>query len=83
MSSRLSFAMKSMLTSFGQVAAHSPWLVQAPKPSRSIVATMFFTLSTLSGCPWGKNAICDTFAEVNNMAEALGQDATQAPQPMH
>ena len=26
---------------------------------------------------------CDTFADVNNIADAFGQAATHAPQPMH
>lgn len=57
-------------------------LVQFPKPSSSILATMACTLLAASGLPCGKSAIWETFAETNNMAEAFLQAATQAPQPM-
>ena len=36
-----------------------------------------------SGAPCGKNARCETFAAVKSMADAFGQAAAQAPQPMH
>lgn len=38
--SRFRRAMKLTLISFGQDASHSPWFVQWPKPSASIVATI-------------------------------------------
>ena len=35
-----------------------------------------------SGWPCGRSARCDTLAPANSIAEAFGQAATQAPQPM-
>ena len=57
-------------------------LVQLPKPSSSILATMACTLLAASGFPCGNSAIWDTFADTNSMAEAFLHAATQAPQPM-
>ncbi len=75
-------AMNSTRMPLGQAASHSPWLVQVPKPSASICATMSRTRSQRSGWPWGSRASCETLAETKSMAEAFGQAATQAPQPM-
>ena len=58
-------------------------LVHAPKPSSSIVATMFCTLSFCSGSPCGKRVNWETFAAVKSIAEEFLQAATQAPHPMH
>ena len=44
--------------------------------------TIFRTRLLRSGCPWGKKARCETFAAVKSMADAFGQAAAQAPQPM-
>src|SRR5450432_1428524 len=82
-SSRFILAMKLMLMSLGQAASHSLWLEQWPKPSASICATILRTRSTRSGWPCGKSARCEIFAAVKSAAEALGHDATHAPQPMH
>src|SRR5947208_16943635 len=75
--------MKSMLISLGHAAMHSPLLVHAPKPSAAICATRFTTRVERSGCPCGSSPRCDTLAATNNIAEALGHAATQAPHPMH
>jgi hypothetical protein len=75
--------MKSWLIVFGQAALHSYWLVQLPKPSSSIFATMLSTRVSRSGWPWGSKPSCETFAETKSMAEAFLQAATHAPQPMH
>jgi hypothetical protein len=45
--------------------------------------TMRMARSLRSGWPCGRWASWLTFAEVNSMAEAFLQEATQAPQPMH
>ena len=68
---------------FGQTASHSPWLEQVPKTSRPMAATMLSVRSSRSGWPCGSEFRCATFAAVNSIAAAFGQDATQAPQPMH
>src|SRR5579884_2280799 len=75
--------MKSIEISLGQAAMHSPWLVHAPNPSASICATICTTRVARSGCPCGSRPRCATLAATNSIAEALGQAATQAPQPMH
>src|SRR3989441_9742627 len=75
--------MKSIEISLGQAAMHSPWLVHAPNPSASICSTMFTTRLERSGWPWGRRPRCEAFAATNSIAEALGQAATHAPQPMH
>src|SRR5947208_13825117 len=74
--------MNSMPIPLGQAASHSAWFEQEPKPSASIVSTMFTTRRYRSGCPWGSRLRCAILAAVNSEAEALGQAATQAPQPM-
>ena len=74
--------MKSMLISFGQTASHSPMLVQAPNPSASICLTIRATRLYRSGWPCGSRFRWPTLAAVNSIAEAFGQAATQAPQPM-
>src|SRR6187551_2040998 len=74
--------MKEMLMSFGHAASHSLWLEQWPKPSASICATILRTRSARSGAPCGSSARCEILAAVNSAAEAFGQAATQAPQPM-
>ena len=51
-------------------------------PPRPSAATILRTRSQRSGWPWGSSASCATLAAVNSMAEAFGQAATQAPQPM-
>ena len=38
---------------------------------------------SLSGCPCGNEANCDTLAETNKLAEAFLQAATHAPHPIH
>ena len=76
-------AMFSTEMPFGQAAMHSKWLVQLPKPSASMACTMESARCSRSGAPWGSCARCATLAATNSMAEALGQAATHAPQPMH
>ncbi len=69
---------------FGQAASHSPWFVQVPKPSASICATMLpHAVGRAPAGPAAAAPRCETFAAVNSMAEAFGQAATHAPQPMH
>ena len=74
--------MLSTLTPFGQAASHSYWFVQLPKPSASICFIMARTRLVRSGWPWGRRLRWAILAEVNSMAEAFLQEATQAPQPM-
>jgi uncharacterized membrane protein len=66
----------------GHSASQAPVLVQDPKPSLSIWATIFNTRLLRSGAPCGNKANCDTLALVNNMALLFLQAATQAPQPI-
>src|SRR5262249_38045562 len=68
---------------FGQTAVHSPVFVQPPKPSASIWSTIAVTRSYRSGWPCGSRPRWVIFAAVNSIAEAFGQAATHAPQPMH
>src|SRR6187402_1705530 len=68
---------------FGQTASHSPMFVQLPKPSSLAWATMFNAREWRSGWPWGSRPRWLILAPVNSDALALGQAATQAPQPMH
>ena len=76
-------AMTSSGMSFGQAASHSPWFVQPPKPSRVHRARPSRrTRSMRSGWPCGSSARCETLAPANSIADAFGQAATQAPQPM-
>ena len=44
----------------------------------SILSTIATTLLSLSGCPCGNEANCDTLAETNKLAEAFLQAATHA-----
>ena len=74
--------MTSIGTLLGHTAAHSPILVQPPKPSASCWFSMLTTRARRSGCPWGSSPRWEILAPVNSMAEALGQAATHAPQPM-
>src|SRR5690606_21630347 len=67
----------------GQAASHSLVLLQLPKPSASIWCTIATTRRDRSRLPCGRCARCETFAAVNNIAEAFLQAATHAPQPMH
>src|ERR1700684_187067 len=71
-----------ILISLGPSASQAPVLVQLPKPSASIWATMACTRLQRSGCPCGSIPSCDTLADTNSIAEAFLQAATQAPQPM-
>src|SRR5487761_2185652 len=71
-----------ILISLGHSASQAPVLVQLPKPSSSICATMACTRLQRSGCPCGNIANWVTFAETNNIADAFLQAATQAPQPI-
>src|SRR5215471_5477541 len=75
--------MNSIGISFGQTASHSPILVQLPNSSRLAVATIFSTRVARSGCPCGRVPRWVTLAAVNSEADAFGQAATQAPQPIH
>jgi len=43
-----------------------------------MTCTIFKTRLCRSGCPCGKSARCETFAEVNSMADPFGQAAAQA-----
>ena len=51
-----------------------------PHPS---LATICSTRRVAFRLPCGSKARCETFAEVNNIADAFGHAATHAPQPMH
>ena len=74
--------MLTMEISLGHSASHSRSLVQLPKPKASIVFNILIARLAASGRPWGSRARWDILAPVNSMAEALGHEATQAPQPM-
>jgi hypothetical protein len=80
--SRFNFAMKLALISAGHTASHSYVFVQLPKPSASMARTIFNTRVVRSGEPCGNSDRCETFAAVKSMADAFGQAAAQAPQPM-
>src|SRR5881409_709273 len=47
-----------------------------------MTCTILRTRLSRSGCPCGKSARCETFAEVKSMADPLGHAAAHAPQPM-
>ncbi len=66
----------------GQAASHSPTLVQWPKPSAWAWATMAMARRGCSALPCGSIPRWVSLAPVKSEAEALGQAATQAPQPM-
>ena len=68
--------------SFGHSASQAYVFEQFPNPSLSIWVTIFKALLLASTSPCGNKDKCETLAETNNIAEALGQAATQAPQPM-
>ena len=74
--------MLAMEMPLGHSASHSLWLVQLPKPRASMRATMDKARRAASGCPWGSKRQLGDLGAQNSMAEALGQAATQAPQPM-
>ncbi len=57
-------------------------LVHWPKDSLFIWATIFRARESRSGWPWGSKPRWLIFAPVKRDALALGQAATQAPQPM-
>ena len=71
-----------MLITFGHCASHSRWFVHEPKWC-SISSTMPIVRRPRSGWPWGRRLRCASFAAVKSCPAPLGQDATQAPQPMH
>src|ERR1043165_1769561 len=80
--SRLRRAMFSREMLLGHSASQAPMFVQEPNPSLSICRTILTERILRSGSPWGSSARWDTLAERNSIAEAFGQAATQAPQPM-
>ena len=80
--SRLRRAMLLRGTFLGHSAAQAPVLVQLPKPSSSILATMARARRLRSTWPWGSRANWLTLAETKSIAEPFLQAATQAPQPM-
>src|SRR5574344_2061160 len=67
---------------FGHSAWQAPVLVQLPKPSSSIFATIALARRAPSTRPCGNFANDDTRAATNNIAEPFLQVAAQAPQPM-
>src|SRR5690606_1761765 len=67
---------------FGHSISQAPVLLQFPKPSLSICATIFNTRSVASILTRGSKANWLTFAEVKSIALAFLQAATQAPQPI-
>ena len=67
----------------GHSASQAPVLVQFPKPSSSILATIAFARRVASTRPCGSNANWLTLAETNNMADPFLHAAAQAPQPIH
>ena len=79
--SRLNRAIWVIETSLGHAFSHIRWFVQLSNPQSSISLSMASTCRVASGCPWGSSANWDTLALTNSMADAFGQDATQAPGP--
>src|SRR5260370_40698153 len=73
--------MKLRLISFGHTASQEPVTVQLPNPSASIWRTMSSARRSFSALPCGSRFKCETLAATNNMAEAILQTATHAPQP--
>src|SRR5918994_39464 len=69
--SLLSWLMTSSGISLGQAAAHSPMLVQPPKPSWSCCAVMSTTRLHRSGWPWGSSPRWVIFAPRKSEAEPL------------
>ena len=80
--SKFNFAMTRISIPFGQAEAHSVALLQGPKASSSICNVIALTRSYRSGWPCGKLARWLTLAPVNSIADAFGQLATHAPQPI-
>jgi len=80
--SRFIRAILAMEISLGHSASHSLSLEQLPKHSASILRTMARARRAASGRPWGNSASWEIFAPTNSMADALGQAATHAPQPI-
>ena len=74
--------MLAMVSHFGHTASQARVLVQLPKPSSSILATIALARRAASTRPCGRRASCDTFEETKSMAEPFLQAATQAPHPM-
>jgi hypothetical protein len=68
--------------SFGHSASQAVMLEHMPKPSSSIWCTIFCARFFASTWPCGNRARCETLALTNSIAEAFGQAATQAPQPI-
>ena len=66
----------------GHSAWQAPVLVQLPKPSSSILATIALARRAPSTRPWGSLASDDTRAATKSMAEPFLHVAAQAPQPM-
>src|SRR5688572_23385659 len=64
----------------GHSAEQAPVLVQAPKPSASICATIFSARNLRSAFPCGSSAYLLTCAPTKSIADAFLQAATQAPQ---
>ena len=75
-------AMKSSFSPLGQASAQAPMTVQPPKPSWLCRSTMLSARVFRSGSPWGSSPRWLIFPPVKSEADALGQAATQAPQPM-
>ena len=71
------------LISLGQAASHSPWLVQWPKPGlvHRSPPSCARADSARAGPGAGERA-ARPWPTTKSMAEAFGQAATQAPQPM-
>ena len=80
---RLSLAMCVIDIDLGHSASQAPVLVQLPKPSSSILATIALARAAFSILPCGKRASWLTLAATNNIAEPFLQAAAQAPQPIH
>src|SRR5690554_7838826 len=66
----------------GHSASHAPVFEQFPKPSASICATISCTRFFASTLPCGNKANCETFADVNSIAELFLHAATHAPHPI-
>ena len=66
----------------GHSISQAPVLVQLPKPSSSILATIAFARRAASTFPCGNKASWDTLAATKSIAEEFLQVAAQAPQPM-
>src|SRR5690606_11682606 len=80
--SRLRRAILLMEIFFGHSTSQAPVLVQLPKPSSSILATIDLARRAASTLPCGRRANWLTLAETKCMADPFLQAATQAPQPI-